>query len=437
MNDARADGAMDPPAQETADRERGPNTRDRASRTSTAAGSPASAANRQDAGRRVGTDAGKDRRACAPEVTVQRVPVGGIRLFIFSVRPVASPGREVIVHEPARRGSAHHAGRLVDRRRPLGGLRLLHEKPRPARLQKEENVRFGTAAVQEAALRSRERFERIPAVSFLNDDRAMGPSDRGGRPGCRRAAARWTRGLRARGRTRVWAAGLRSSLVGRLDAVGSSAAGEPRLFFAWDPRNTSRARSVALHGLCVVGLDLTANANPYEQHEPARRNEKDRGSRGVGGHRRKCVRGTRLEDAACGDLRSGPKPSAREGRPALEGQDPPGPSTLAALRERQQRCLEAEGSGSQDSRRERGALTRWFQGSRRGTGRVCEPDDASRADRHDETGRITQADGRGFERLLRRAERRTKRARRLTAPGWFPTFCVGVCTPTARRTRRS
>lgn len=119
MNDTCADGAMDPPAQETADRERGPNTRDRASRTSTAAGSPASVAHRHEAGGRVGTDAVATRRACAHEVTVQRVPVGGIRLVLL--RTICCLSRhEAGAHEPAKRGATHYAGRLGDR---LAGCR--------------------------------------------------------------------------------------------------------------------------------------------------------------------------------------------------------------------------------------------------------------------------------------------------------------------------
>jgi len=264
----------------------------------------------------------------------------------------------------------------------------------------------------------------------------MGPSDRGGRPGCRRPARRWTRGLRARGRSRVRAAGLRSSLVGRPSAVGSSAVGVPRLCFAWDPRNALRARSVALRGLCVVGLVLSANAYPYGQHEPARRNEADQVPREVGSRRRECLETERSSAPRSQRyLRQGRGPQAHEGEPALEGQDPPGSPTLAALQACRERRLDAEASSPQDCRRKRGALTRLFQGSRRGTGRVCEPDDASRADSHDETGRAARARRLGLCRLLRRAGRRTTRARRLTAPGRFSTSTVGVCTPTSFRAR--
>ena len=271
----------------------------------------------------------------------------------------------------------------------------------------------------------------------------MGPSDRGDRPGSR-TAPRWMRELRARGRYRVRAAGLRSSQVGRFSAVGSSAVGEPRLF-AWDSRNASRARSVALRGLCVVGLVLSANAaEPYEQIEPARRNEEDRVSREVGERHREGPERSGRSSGSRRDIRHArstrtwdrARSQGPQGGPALEGQDPSDPSTLAILRAPSEGRLDTEASSTQGCRRERGALTRWFQGSRRGTGRVCEPDDASRADLHDETGRAARARSRGLERLLRRAERRSKRARRLTAPGWFPTFRVGVCTPTSCRPRR-
>lgn len=266
-------------------------------------------------------------------------------------------------------------------------------------------------------------------------DRAMGPSDRGGRPGCRRTAPRRTRGLRARGRNRVRAAGFRSSLVGRCSAVGSSAVGVLR-FFSWDPRNCTCARSVPLRGLCVVGLVLSANAYPYGQIEPARRNEGTGVSREVGGRRREGHE-TGPSSASRRYLRQGRGPRAREGEPALEGQDPSSSSTLVVLRACREGRLDAEASSSQGCTRKRGALTKRFQGSRRGTGRVCEPDDASRADWHDDTGRAARASGRGLGRLLRRAKRRTKRARRLTAPGRFSTSCsVGVSTPTTRRERR-
>lgn len=63
------------------------------------------------------------------------------------------------------------AGRFIDRRRPLGGPRLLEGAPCLARRAKEEeNVRFGTAAVPKAALRSRRRFERHPGRLIPHDD---------------------------------------------------------------------------------------------------------------------------------------------------------------------------------------------------------------------------------------------------------------------------
>lgn len=94
-------------------------------------------------------------------------------------------------------------------------------------------------------------------------------ADRGGRPGRCRTIVRRVFGLRAQGRSRVGAAGLRSSPVELAVAVRPSPVGEFRLVeMVWRSRLNGPhvGRAACGSRLRVAGL-LTANAKRYDQAE--------------------------------------------------------------------------------------------------------------------------------------------------------------------------
>lgn len=199
--------------------------------------------------------------------------------------------------------------------------------------------------------------------------------------------------------------------------------------FVWDPRNhLVRSCPVTSRGLCVAGLVLSINANPYGETEEV-----------AGGDRvpslglRRCegVPRTRCTDAFVGLVRPDRGAPAHEGEPALERQGAPSPAAVPVLRTRRQGRLGAQARQLYRQRREVQALTARFQGSRRRTGRIREPGDQSLARGcATENGRRVRADTPGQRSLRGRVPGRVRDGRRPALRGRSSTSClIGVHTP--------
>lgn len=161
-----------------------------------------------------------------------------------------------------------------------------------------------------------------------------------------------------------------------LSSISSSSWEESIQRFVWDQRN--QVVGVCMNaplGLGVAGLDLLANDSYGEAEEAEIEVQEDRSRPDVGDDRRRGLPESERRDVAHAPLRSARRAPAHEGEPALESENPAGPSEIRIVRARRARRLGVLPRRQGDARRK--ALTARFQGSHRKTGRVREPRDPS------------------------------------------------------------